>query len=166
MKKSIISFFLLIAAFAVNAQDKKFQLGAGPVVSLPSGDLKDINTIGLGGEFSAAYNISDDFQGFAQVGVHFFGGKNVNFGVGSIKMPSATHIPVLVGARYLIDQFNVGLGAGYGSYSFDGSKSNGFTFSPQVGVKLGKIDLTGHYTSTSVSGGNLSYFGLKTAYRF
>jgi hypothetical protein len=166
MKKSIIGFILLVAAFTVNAQDKKFQLAAGPVVSIPTGELESINTVGFGAELVATYNLSDSFQGFAQTGVQFFGGKTLNSGIGSIKMPSFTHIPVLVGARYLIDKFNVGLGAGYGSFSLDGSKSNGFSVSPQVGVNLGKIDLTGHYTSTSVSNGSLNYFGLKTAYKF
>lgn len=166
MKKQIISFFLLIAAFTVNAQDKKFQLAAGPVVSFPTGELKKINTVGFGAELVATYNLSDSFQGFAQTGVQFFGGKSLSLGTESIKMPSFTHIPVLVGARYLINQFNVGLGAGYGSFSLDGSKSNGFSVSPQVGVSLGKINLTGHYTSTSVSNGSLNYIGLKTAYKF
>lgn len=181
MKKLVFTLLLVTTAFITNAQDKKFQIGLGPVISFPSGPLSTTNSIGFGGEFVGSYALAENFQVFTQVGVHSFTGKSFDIGIDlndyrdlfdvaqlkkDLKSPSLTHIPVLVGAKYMVNEFIVGLGLGYGAYASEGSSISGFTFSPQVGLNLEKIDVIAHYTSTSIFNVNYSYFGVKTAYKF
>lgn len=179
MKKLLFTLSLIITAFITNAQDKKFQIGLGPVISFPSGLFSTTNSVGFGGEFNVNYNIDEKFQVFTQVGVHSFSGKKLDLGFdlddytdildlteSDLKTPSYTHVPVILGARYKIANFVAGLGVGYGSYATKGTSFSGFTFSPQVGLNLEKIDIIAHYTSTSIFNVNYNYFGVKTAYKF
>lgn len=162
-------------AFGAKAQDsKKFSLGVGPVVSIPSGDLGTSNGVGIGGELQATYGLSSSIDGFAQAGYQSFAGKTVTVNVlgftASTKSPSVSLIPVLVGARYKFsekDGFNAGLGIGYGSFSASGASSTGgFAYSPQVGYSISKFDIIANYTSVSVTGGSETFFGLKVYYKF
>jgi hypothetical protein len=168
MKKIVLLAALAIAGFAANAQkeSKKFTLAAGPVVSFPAGDLSSITTFGIGGEIEGSLSLSESFEGFAQVGYTSFAGKSydVGMGIGSIKLPSTTVVPVLVGGRYVTNGISFGAGLGYASYSND--LKGGFTYSPQIGYDFGKIKGIVNYTATSVEGGNLSFLGVKVFYKF
>lgn len=163
MKKHILGVFLLIlaGAGAVHAQ-KKFQFSAGPALSLPVGDLNTISSLGVGIEVSGAYKLSNSVEAFGQFGYHNFFGKDVDFGGIIIKTGSSSHLPLLVGARYRGGKLIIGGGIGYGWWEDTGA----FTFSPQVGIDLGKIDLLAHYTSSTRDGSSLSYLGLKAFYKF
>ena len=162
-------------AFCSKAQDKKFGLGIGPVVSFPTGDFGTASGVGIGGELQATYPISSSVDGFAQAGYQSFAGKTFTenvFGTNvSSKGPSGSLIPVLVGARYKFSKdggFNAGIGVGYASLSYGdgGGSSGGFAYSPQVGYSISKFDFIANYTSFSVTGGSGTYFGLKVYYKF
>ena len=163
MKKVLMTLCVASLAFCAKAQDKKFGLGVGPVVSIPTGNLATGWNVGFGGELQATYALSSSIDGFAQAGYQSFSGKTIaGYSVSSVSL-----IPVLVGARYKVGSgVNAGLGIGYGSFSGSGSSSGGFAFSPQVGYSISKIDIIANYTSVSVTGGSDAFFGLKVYYKF
>lgn len=164
MKKALFVALFAAASVAASAQksDKKVNFGLGTLVSFPTGDLNQFQKLGTGIEAQASTNIATNLDGFAQVGVSSFGGKKV----GTVEGESLTHIPIIVGARYSANNLLAGAGIGYGIWTGGGSSSNGFLYSPQVGYDFGKVQALANYTSTSVTGGNLSYFGLKMFYKF
>lgn len=173
MKKILMTISVVCLAFCVKAQDNKFSLGVGPAASLPTGDFSQFAALGLGSELQAKYAISSSIDGFVQAGYQSFSGKTVSvFGI-DLKYPSSSVIPVLVGAKYKIGgRVNVGAGIGYGSFSVSGvdgekgTSTGGFAYSPQLGYSFSKIDVVANYTSFSITGGNLSFFGLKAYYNF
>jgi hypothetical protein len=164
MRKLI--FILLLAGSNIlfsTAQTKSLQFAVGPAVSFPTGDLSTLSPIGFGVEVSATYSFSDKFSGFGQTGAQLFTGRQIIMGY---RTSSLTNIPVLVGIKYLIEEFRLGLGLGYGTFLASGSSLNGFTINPQISYDLGKVDVGAHYSSTSLRGGSLNHFGLKAAYKF
>lgn len=161
--KKVLLLALTITVGVLTSNAQKFRLGAGPVVSVPLGDFGDINGIGIGAELTGILEFSESFEAFGQVGYQRFAGKTFNILGMSIKGDATNHIPVLFGGRYKTNGFLIGAGLGYGSY---GENSSGFTFSPQIGYSLEKIDIIGNYTSSSLGGGSLSYFGIKTHFKF
>lgn len=163
MRKHIFGLLLLtVVGFSSVHAQKKFQFSAGPAISLPVGDLNLISSLGIGIEVSGAYKLSKSVEAFGQFGYHNFFGKDIDFGGITIKSGSSSHLPLLVGARYRSGKLIIGGGVGYGWWEDTGA----FTYSPQVGIDLGKIDLLAHYTSSTREGSSLSYLGLKAFYKF
>ena len=103
------------------------------------------------------YNLSTNIAAFAQLGINVFKGKS-NYGdAGNI-----LNLPLLAGIRFKSDGFFVGAGVGYGKFSSQvGLPPSGLMYSPQIGYDLGNFQVLVHYSSTVVTGGNLSYAGLK-----
>ena len=167
MKKILFTMLVASSVLLCKAQDKNFSLSVGPVVSSASGDFSNGYGLGFGAEVQATYPIAESFEAFAQAGYQSFSGKSVTTFPGiTVSNPSIGHIPFLVGARYKQEGgFIGGLGIGFGSYSGGSQSQSGFTFSPQVGYNISKFDLLLHYTSSSVSGVTLSYFGIKVYYK-
>lgn len=166
MKQTFLLLLLVVCShFAFsqynNDDEQTFKFGGGTALSLPAGDLKNGSSYGVGVEAIGVYNISENVAAFAQVGVHVF---SVNDAAYYGSTSGLLHIPLMVGPRLKLGGFFVGGGAGYGIWSYDGSSSKGFLYSPQIGYDIGHYQLMLNYTSTSVEGGSLSYFGLK-AYR-
>lgn|SRR5574343_351737 len=156
-----VTLFFLISLFSFS-QSIKF--GVGPTISFPTGNFGDGSGIGIGAEFNAVYSFSDNLEAFGLAGIHHFFPKKLATvqGIGTLKSDAINHLPFLVGARYRSEKVFGGVGFGYGIYK----DVSGFTFSPHVGYQLENIDLQLHYTSTSVSGGTLGYFGVKGVYYF
>jgi hypothetical protein len=162
MKKVIFLAATLFLGF-MGTQAQSFKIGAGPVLSIPVGNLKDANGIGIGAELTGILEFSESFQAFGQVGYQSFMAKTVNVFGTTIKGEPTSHIPFIFGARYHSNGLLVGAGLGYGTH---GKGASGFTFSPQLGYSMEKIDLVGHFTSSSIGGASLSYIGVKTYYKF
>ena len=161
MKKLLLTFVVLIGVSAVlNAQ--QFKIGAGPALSVPVGNLSKSNSIGIGAEVTGVYEFSESIQGFGQIGYQRFLPKSMNVYGTSIKTDGISHLPFIIGARYNANGILVGAGLGYSIFE----KSSGFTFSPQVGYSLEKFDVIGHFTSASIAGASISYFGVKAHYFF
>ena len=139
MKKGIIFFGILVLGLSsLNAQDKQFQFGIGPALSVPTGFLQFSQGLGFGAELTALYSITENIKITGQTGYHSFSGKEF---LGS-KSPTATFIPIILGLRYSSKGLIVGLGIGYGMYDFgEGDKESGFSFRPQIGYDLGKIEI-------------------------
>ena len=165
MKKGLFIAAFAISALTVSAQKKeeaKVKFAAGVSFSLPTGDAKEFLKAAPGIEAQATLPVATNLEAFAQAGVQFYTGKTV----GPIKFSNQTHVPLMVGARYN-SKLILGAGIGYGIWSGSGnSNSNGFLYSPQAGYDFGKIEALANYTSTSVSGGNLSAVGVKVFYKF
>ncbi len=162
IKKCILFALFVSVSCSVFSQwdvddDKTFKFGIGTALSLPIGDLKDATKFGVGVELGGFYTISDNLQAFAQAGVHVFKGSDDYYGDAS----SVLHIPAMVGARFKAGGFFAGAGAGYGFYNGGGDPLSGFLYSPQIGYEASRLQILAHYTSTSVTGGSLSYFGIK-----
>jgi len=164
MKKTIkLLAVIILTASAAQSQDKKAKIGIGPVVSMPTGTFGDINSVGLGAEITASYKILENIELFGQAGMHYFTGKKISLlGMDLGKTEAMKHFPFLAGARFTSEHIFGGVGIGYGIYE----DMSGFTFSPQIGYRLNNLDVILHFTSSSISGSSLGYFGLKTAYNF
>lgn len=164
MKKLVI-FLVVFHSIITPAKAQLFTFGAGPTLSVPTGNLGAFNSVGTGIDLSASYIVSYSLELFAQTGYTRFLGKTID---GGIKTDGRSHLPLLFGARYrtngpFFDGFLIGAAVGRGSF---GKNSNGFNFSPQLGYSFRKIDLIGHYSTTSLRGGTLNFMGLKAFYKF
>lgn len=161
MKRSILLLALAMFTTQLFAQDnedeKVFKFGLGGTLSLPLGDLKQSATYGVGFEALGVYSLSTNLAAFAQVGINVFKGKAIYGDAGSI-----LNIPLLAGIRFKSDGFFAGAGVGYGRFNTSsGQPLSGLMYSPQIGYDLGNYQILLHYSSTAVTGGNLSYAGLK-----
>ena len=161
MKKTILFIALAMFAgcvFAQNDSDEKtFKFGIGTTFSLPAGDLKNASSYGIGFELTGIYNFAENIDFFAQAGADFFN-SSTPYGT------SLLQIPVIAGVHYKINGFFAGAGVGYGHWISSNSESpstGGFLYSPQIGYNFGKLQILLNYTSTIVTGGSLSYAGLK-----
>ncbi len=164
MKKVLLALFLFssVSLFAQYDDDEKpFHFGIGTAVSLPLGDLKSGTNYGVGLELQPSYALSENLEGFLQAGAHVFKSKSA-YG----NEDNSLHIPVLLGARFKAGGFFAGAGVGYGLWSGGGESLKGFMYSPQIGYDGGKIEVGANYSSTSVTGGSLSYFGIKLFRKF
>ena len=161
MKRTILLLALAMLATQLFAQynedEKVFKFGLGGTISLPMGDLKQSATYGVGFEAQGVYSLSTNLAAFAQVGINVFKGKS-NYGdAGNI-----LNLPLLAGIRFKSEGFFAGAGVGYGKFSSPvGQPLSGLMYSPQIGYDLGNYQILLHYSSTAVTGGNLSYAGLK-----
>lgn len=164
MKKILLSLFVLssVTLFAQSDDDEKpFHFGIGSALSLPLSDLKTSTSFGVGVEIQPSYLFAENIEGFMQAGVHVFKGNSDYGGDANL-----LHIPLLVGARFKTNGFFAGAGIGYGIWTSDGESLNGFMYSPQVGYDSGKLEIGLNYSSTGVTGGSFSYFGVKIFRKF
>jgi hypothetical protein len=153
MKEKIlfISTMMLVLFFSkANAQEKQFSLA--PVIAIPTGTLGILNSTGFGATLTFEKEIDNQLNFFAETGFVSFGDK----GIGSV-----SHIPVQLGVKYFKDDFFIGLGVGTSTYKYGKSKDDnffeadqeamtGFAITPQIGYKMGKLDLNVSYSSSSV----------------
>ena len=165
MSKTILLALLLLGSVSLFAQydddEKPFHFGIGTAISLPVGDLKEGTSYGIGVEIQPSYAFTENIEAFLQAGVHVFKNKS-GFG----DADNLLNLPAQVGARYKMSGFFAGAGVGYGRWSSTGESLSGFMYSPQIGYDGGKIEVGAHYTSTKLSGGNFSYFGIKLFRKF
>lgn len=164
MKKLLFALFLLssVSLFAQYDEDEKpFHFGVGPAFSLPLSELKTGTSYGIGVDVQPSYAFTENLEGFLQAGVHVFKSKTAYDNADNL-----LHVPVLIGARFKAAGFFAGAGVGYGLWAASGESSKGFSYSPQIGYDFGKMEVGANYTSTSLTGGSLSYFGIKLFRKF
>jgi predicted porin len=163
-KTILLALFVLssVSLFAQSEDDEKaFHFGIGTALSLPTGDLKEGTSYGIGVEIQPTYAFAPNVEAFLQAGLHVF---KDNSGYGDAA--NLLHIPVQVGARFKASGFFAGAGVGYGKWTSSGESLNGLMYSPQIGYDAGKLEVGANYTSTKVTGGTFSYFGLKLFRKF
>ena len=102
----------------------------------------------------AAYKFSEKFEGFVQAGYASFSGKKVSgtyYGFPyTIDAPKLGYIPALAGIRYTTGNFTFGAAAGVGVYSTTDSTGGSFTYSPQIGYTIGKLQIIANMITTKV----------------
>jgi hypothetical protein len=160
MKKVLLGVMLLssVSVFAQDDDERAFRFGLGGNVSLPVGELKESTSYGVGFGVQPSYRFAENFEAFAQVSVDVFKSKS---DFGNDNSNSLLHIPMLVGGRFKTNGFFVGAGVGYGRWTSDGESLSGLMYSPQIGYDAGAIEMALHYSSTKVTDGTFSSFGLK-----
>ncbi len=168
MKKVIVilttTFFLTTTGFAQNTNIK---ISVGPEIALPSGDLSNSQSFGVGGTAQLEIPLQEKLMGVAYSGIMLFKGKSAGNGY---NYPGLTFIPVRVGVKYfLTGSVYGGLQAGLGF--INQGVGTAFSYSPQIGYEFktnsGKaIDATFKYDGYSKSGGSFSSIGFRLAYIF
>ena len=164
--KKIFTILAIISGLIGSTNAQTFRFGVGPSLSFPSKTLAKYNGLGVGLEVTGWLRFTQNFEVFGQVGYTSFMGKTI---VAGIKSDPLSHIPVLFGARYKTSGvvkgrgFFIGAGVGYGAFGKDNA---GLNFSPQIGLSTYNIEILGHYSTTSIGGGNFAFLGLKTFYKF
>jgi hypothetical protein len=150
-KLLFISTMMLVLFFSkANAQEKQFSLA--PVIAIPTGTLGLFNSTGFGATLTFEKGIDSKLNFFAETGFISFGNKGLG---------SASHIPVQLGVKYYQENFFLGLGIGTSTYKYgksgdeyfdetDKEASTGFAITPQLGYKMGKLDLNVSYSASSV----------------
>ncbi len=150
-KLLFISTMMLVLFFSqANAQEKQFSLA--PVIAIPTGTLGLFNSTGFGATLTFEKEIDSKLNFFAETGFISFGDKGLG---------SASHIPVQLGVKYYQENFFLGLGIGTSTYKYgksgdeyfdetDKEASTGFAITPQLGYKMGKLDLNVSYSASSV----------------
>ena len=156
MKKGLLLIMFLMVSCCIIAQNrsKKLTFAVGPVAYLPVSDYNTYYNPGFGGEVEAAYKFSEKFEGFVQAGYASFSGKKVSgtyYGFPyTIDAPKLGYIPALAGIRYTTGNFTFGAAAGVGVYSTTDSTGGSFTYSPQIGYTIGKLQIIANMITTKV----------------
>ncbi len=169
MKKIILTFsFVVFALVAAFSQDGKFS--GGLELGLPLGTAAD--GVGIGFGLSARYEapIQDKLNWFATAGFLSYSGKDFTTNIlgqpFTVKGSSLTLIPIQGGVKYYFQESDNGF---YGSgelglfiASGSGSSETKFGFTPGIGYRLEKFDLSARYNAVS----DFNTFGIRAAYIF
>lgn len=177
MKKTTLilaAFLLSFMGYAQNGSGSKKPLtfNAGVELGLPLGDFSDIYSLGVGATVQANYQLNPKIDLTLNTGyLNYFGKKigatNVNYGNLGV-------IPVLAGARYWLTENIYGAAQlGISFWSINGTASatnasseNNFTWSPAIGYRVSKFDISLKYNSINASESSLNSLGLRAAYNF
>lgn len=97
MKKTISILFVVLFAFAINAQSK-MSVGVGGNLALPMGSFGDAANMGFGGGAKFEYTLQSNLHLTASAQYLMFGAKDDIVGV------EWSIIPILAGAKYYFGQ--------------------------------------------------------------
>lgn len=173
-------FLIICCCVMAQNSSKKLSFAAGPVAYLPLTDYNTYYNPGFGGEFEAAYKISEKWEGFFQTGYSTFSGKRVSgtyLGFPySFDAPKLGYIPILAGVRYTTGKLTFGAASGVGIYTTTDSTGNSFTFGPQIGYNTGALHIVANMITTIVKTDDpifklanvsrISAVGIKVFYKF
>ena len=147
----IMKKLLLCAAFAVCAFSTVHsqQMKAGVDVMLPMGDFKDGYSLGVGANFTYFFEISDSFLVGPQASLLYYMGKEVEeFGV-KYTPDDAMYLPIAASARYVMDDFFVGVDLGYGIGLAPDNNDGGLFYRPKAGYSFGSVSAVLSYLGVS-----------------
>jgi hypothetical protein len=178
MKKQLLflSVLFLFSSVTIHAQDtkttdeKKFKVGLGLDVALPTGALGDAYSLGGGLSLRFLYKVTPQFGVTLTTGFDAFIPKNVNHLNNDSK--ASLNIPIKIGGRYkFTDKFYgiMEIGETHSIIYYKDSEGNlahvsgnSFTYAPGVGVLLGGFDVSLRYEGYSSSG----FIGLRLGFFF
>jgi hypothetical protein len=179
MKKTTLilaAFLLSFMGFAQNGSGSKkpISFNAGVELGLPLGDFSDIYSFGVGATVQANYQLNPKIDLTLNTGYLNYFGKTVDAGSVSVKYGNLGVIPVLAGARYWLTENIYGAAQlGISFWSINGTASasnasseNNFTWSPAIGYRVSKFDISLKYNSINASESSLNSLGLRAAYNF
>ena len=175
MKRLLLTIISLGFFTAALAQKGNNELQVGAQLSIPTGQLADLTTLGYGFSAKTLFGFSE-----APEQVSFEAGYN-RFGVKKDLLPANVHAqyrswPIYTGYRYhfsniyLESQAGVAFNTLYASNNFKlvGDTKAYFAWALSVGYSINQLDLAIKYQSSDVSddGTNLTFLGVRAAYRF
>lgn len=179
MKKqlSILTALFLILTLTLQAQDakqpasgKKFKVGLGLEVALPTGNLGNVYSLGTGLTLRFLYKITPQFGATFTTGGIVFIPKNVNNLNSNSK--ASISIPFKLGGRYKFSDKFYGImeiGSTHSIIYYKGANNdvahtsgNSFTYAPGVGLLLGGFDVSLRYEGYSSTG----FLGLRLGFFF
>jgi len=179
--KALAVLLVLLVGLPASAQ-KKWELGGGLMVGLPTGDFSDSHKMGFGISGAFCYATSPEVSVTGRLGYMTFSGKTISgvaplFGTITFEVPSLKIIPIIVGGRYYSKagktQFFGSGEAGLYMLS-NGDTETKFGIAPGAGVRFNMdekyhIDVQGRYeliftkdvTTSFIGVGGSVYFDLK-----
>ena len=174
MKKIIsISCVVFILNFTAYAQvdSREFVFSAAPELSIPMGDFKETNKIGLGGNFIAQFALAEKLRFLASLGGVLYRGKTYEIDPGySDEYPVITTLRLRGGLKYYLSQaFFVAGNLGIANVGQGGENKIALSYAPQIGVELGGVDIFAKYDVANVktiNGSSVAALGLSVGYRF
>lgn len=170
VKLNIMRIKLLVAAVLglfislhSHAQLKGFGIGPYAEMAWVTGDFKESNKNGIGVGLTGDIRLGK-LGLTGSVGYMRFGGKTVNTGDGTVKMPTIAAIPIRAGFKYrLMPILYTKLEAGVANYTNDGGSA--FILSPGIGVRLLGWDFQAKY-ETWIKDGSNAFWGVRVAHLF
>lgn len=174
MKKVIFALGLSFISAVSFAQSGNNQIGVGADVAIPTGDLGDLSSIGIGGSIKGLYGIGSAGQITLSAGFLSFATKSEYEDLLGADKITSTMIPILAGYRHNFNGFYAEPQIGYGIYGakikggmFDGSDSEGaFTWAVGAGYVFNNLDFSARYQSATKDGTSQSFFGIRVGYLF
>jgi hypothetical protein len=175
--KRITSFFLaaalLFAALPSMAQreSKLFSFGFGIEGGIPLSDMKTSYTGGGGVTGRFSLHAGPGFVTFTAGGIAF-AAQNIS----NNSLKTGVQIPIKAGYKYRILPHLFIMGElGYSSFrnyyedqnnNVVTSSTGGFTYAPSIGANFGVLELAARYETVQLSGGNISFIGLRMGFNF
>lgn len=166
----LICFIGISASLSAQKLTKKFSFGLGTEVGLTTGDFKNTYQINGGLTLRLSFHAGPGFATLTS-GVIAFLPKSFN----NPDLKAGVLVPVRAGYKYINHHFFAMGEIGYGSFisiykdandDIQKSTTGGFLFAPSAGVQFGTFEVGLRYESVSLSGVNLSDFGLRLGFNF
>lgn len=179
--KTIGMLAILLSINSLHAQRLPLHFGIGVDVGLPTGDQADVYAITAGLSANAAFSLLSKLDLIGSLGYQRWMGKrmdeydvNNDFELVQAKgdrVPDASYIPLLVGAKYNIGLPNLPLfakleaGPVFNTKSEPAVNSVGIGVSPGFGVSIGKLDALLKYEGWRNNGYTATFVAAKLIYR-
>ncbi len=169
----VLSCALALLTVSSDAQSagKKWSIGFGLTGGLPLGNTKTL--FNFTGGMDLRFSIKAG-PGYATLsaGANAFIPKTFT----GVKTKAGLQIPVKAGYKYVIIPHLFVMGeAGFSSFRsyYDDGNSNlvssstsGFTYAPSIGTQFGSFEAAIRYEGITVSGGTISFVGLRLGFNF
>lgn len=132
--KKIIFCILIFVSTLINAQDKKFKLGAN--IGLPTGYVSSFTTLSLGVEANYLFSLSNKFQLGPSVGGITYFSENIEILGVSADIGNISYLTIALAGRYIVsNMFVVGLDFGLAN-GISKNTSGGGYYRPLIGYNI------------------------------
>ena len=175
MKKVfLVLFSVSLFSLASFAQKGNNAIGVAAEVGLPTGDVADVSSIGLGGTVKGLYGIGTAGQLTFTTGYISFSGKKEIKDLLEADKVTNSLIPILAGYRHNFNGFFAEPQIGYSISKskikggmFESSESDGaFTWAAGVGYKFNQFEVGARYQSMHKDGESSAFVGFRVGYNF
>ncbi|OKS86776.1 hypothetical protein [Mucilaginibacter polytrichastri] len=150
-----------------------WRFGIGVEGFAPTGNLKNISNVGIGGTARLQYGVNQNVALMLTSGYYNAFGKKINSDVSDAKYPSFGMVPVKAGIKgfigsgfYLSGEVGAGFETKNAYENADGSKDTKLILAPGVGYSFKTIDIGARYENFSGQNNSYGLVGLRVAYGF
>ncbi len=164
MKKIILTLALMFAIGTANAQEGGLKLGIH--AAIPTGDIKDLYSFGLGLDIAYLWPVADQFKAGIASGYSHYMGKEIETGFGTFEVEDAGFIPIAATGHFsFTENFFGAMDLGYAIGVAPSGNDGGFLYQPKIGYQNAKIEVYGGYKGISVDGGTFSSINFGVNYK-